>query len=319
MPSLPVTTPRPLASSNAVTSTPRHAHDLGDRDLQQVRGSGVSQGGDQQVDRALVDDTFDGEACSAGELGDGGRLRRGKHGEHGLVPVGGDVELDEHLGPRIEGTIEQRHQLTHRVALVGVGVRLRVGDHLGVADEHRVDDPQAGGPQRPARLGDLDHTVGDVGDLRLARSVAQPDVCIDAVAGEVAPGQLRVLGGHPDAGWQLLDGGDRRVVGDGDDELDRLRGRLRVAQLAERDDVAGGLLDPVATGDPDVEQSLGDVHGDLLRAQDAHLVDPRVVDRGAVGDRRRPHDAEVGSLEQLQRGPLQRPLGQHDPQHRQRR
>ena len=46
---------------------------------------------------------------------------------------------------------------------------------------------------------------------------------------------------------------------------------LRVAQLAEADDVAGRLLHPVAAGDADVEQPLGDVDRDLLRAQDAHL------------------------------------------------
>ena len=105
-----------------------------------------------------------------------GDFADGKHGEHGLVAIGGDVELEQHLGPGVEGAVEQRHQLAHRVALVRVGVRLRVGDHLGVADEHGVDDPQTGGPQRPARLGDLDHAVGDVGDLGLARPVAQPDI-----------------------------------------------------------------------------------------------------------------------------------------------
>ena len=56
----------------------------------------------------------------------------------------------------------------------------------------------------------------------------------------------------------------RRVVGDGDDHADRVGRRLRVAQLAEADDVAGRLLDPVAPGDADVEQPLGDVDRDLL-------------------------------------------------------
>ena len=76
----------------------------------------------------------------------------------------------------------------------------------------------------------------------------------------------------------------RRVAGDGDDHADRVRRRLRVAQLTQADDVAGRLLDPVASGDPDVEQPLGDVGRDLLRSQDAHLGDPRVVDRRPVLD-----------------------------------
>ena len=77
---------------------------------------------------------------------------------------------------------------------------------------------------------------------------------------------------------QVLDALDRRVTGDRDDHPDRQRRGLRVVQLAEADDVARRLLDPVAAGDADVEQSLGDVGRDLLRAQDAHLGDPRVVD-----------------------------------------
>ena len=105
------------------------------------------------------------------------------------------------------------------------------------------------------------------------------------------------------------------VAGDGDDHADRVRRRLRVAQLTEADDVAGRLLDPVAPGDADVEQALGDVGRDLLRAQDAHLGHPRVVDRRPVLDRRRAHDGEVGGLEELERRPLQRSLGQHDAQH----
>ena len=50
-----------------------------------------------------------------------------------------------------------------------------------------------------------------------------------------------------------------------------------------RHDVAAGLLDPVTTGDAHVEQAVGQVRRDLLRAQDADAVDPRVVDGGLVG------------------------------------
>ena len=119
--------------------------------------------------------------------------------------------------------------------------------------------------------------------------------------------------GDPHALRQVLDALRRRVAGDRDDHLDRVRRGLRVPQLAQADDVAGGLLDPVAPGDADVEQPLGHVRRDLLRAQDAHLGDPRVVDGRLVVDRRRADDRQVGRLEQLERRLLQRALGQHEP------
>ena len=80
-------------------------------------------------------------------------------------------------------------------------------------------------------------------------------------------------------------------------------------------DVAGGLLDPVAAGDAQVEQALGHVHRDLLRPQDADRLDPRVVDGGLVVDGRGPVHREVRGGEQLQRGLLQRTLGQNQLQH----
>ena len=83
----------------------------------------------------------------------------------------------------------------------------------------------------------------------------------------------------------------RRVLRDGEHDPERAARRLRVAQLAEDHDVAGRLLDPVPAGDAEVEEALGDVGGDLLRAQDPHLVDARVVDRGLVVDGRRALDA----------------------------
>ena len=71
---------------------------------------------------------------------------------------------------------------------------------------------------------------------------------------------------------------------DREHDPDRSGGRLRVVQLGEGDDVGVALLDPVAPGDPDVEHAVGDVARDLLRAQDAHLVDAGVVDAAAVVD-----------------------------------
>ena len=111
-----------------------------------------------------------------------------------------DVELHEHAAPRFERAGEQRLELLHRLALVGVGVRDRVGDQLGVRDEHRVEHLEAGRPERPAALGDLDHRVGDLGDLGLGRAVRQRDVGVDAVLLEEPPRELGVLGLHAHAG-----------------------------------------------------------------------------------------------------------------------
>ena len=137
--------------------------------------------------------------------------------------------------------------------------------------------------------------------------------------GEVPRGQLGVLGVTRDA---LRAGPRPAATGESAATATTtwtgLEVALRVPQLAEADDLAAGLLDPVAAGDAEVEQPLGDVHRDLLRAQDADLGDARVVDRRPVVDRRRADDGEVGGLEQLERGLLQRALGQHQPQHARR-
>ena len=81
--------------------------------------------------------------------------------------------------------------------LAGVGVGRRVGDQLGVGHQDGLDDAQPGRLEGPARLGDLDHGVGDLGDLGLGRAVGEPDVGLDAVLGQIAAGQLGVLGRHP--------------------------------------------------------------------------------------------------------------------------
>ena len=118
---------------------------------------------------------------------------------------------------------------------------------------------QPGGAQGPAGLGDLDDAVGDVGDLGLAGAVGQAHVGVDAELLEVAAGQLRVLRRHAHPVGELRRLGDRGVAGDGDDHADRVARRLRVLQLAEADDLAARLLDPVAPRDADVEEALGDV------------------------------------------------------------
>ena len=92
------------------------------------------------------------------------------------------------------------------------------------------------------------------------------------------------------------------------DDQHRVRRRLAVAQFAETDHVAGGLLHPVAAGEAEIEQAFGHVHRNLLRAQDAHVGDARIVDGGPVVDRRRPDDRQVGGSEQFEGRLLQRAL-----------
>ena len=134
--------------------------------------------------------------------------------------------------------------------------------------------------------------------------------------GEEAPGELGVLGRDPDArAGRSLDAAAGESPATATTTRIGLRGGLRVLQLAEADDVAGGLLHPVPAGDAEVEQALGHVGRDLLRAQDAHLVDPGIVDVGLVVDRGGAHDREVGRLEQLERRLLERALRQHESQH----
>ena len=105
---------------------------------------------------------------------------------------------------------------------------------------------------------------------------------------------------------------DVRVPRHREHHADRARRRLRVVQLGERHDVGGCLLDPVAAGDPDVEETGRDVARDLLRSQHGDVDDPGIVDRTAVVHVRVTHDREVGVFEELEGGPLERALGEDD-------
>ena len=69
-------------------------------------------------------------------------------------------------------------------------------------------------------------------------------------------------------------------------------------------------------GDAEVEQAVGDVVRDLLRAENRDVDHARIVDVRAVVDVGRTHDREVGVFEQLQGRLLERSLGQHQAQHR---
>ena len=86
-------------------------------------------------------------------------------------------------------------------------------------------------------------------------------------------------------------------------------------QLGERHDLDARLLDPVAAGDADVEQTVGDVARDLLRPQDRDVDDAGIVDRGLVVDVGGAGEREVGVLEQLQGRLFERTLREDQAQH----
>ncbi len=118
----------------------------------------------------------------------------GQEADHLVQLRSGDVELDEDFLAGFEGPLQQREQLFHRVPALGVGRGLRVGDELGARNEQGLDDLETGGPERPARLGDLDDAVRDLGDLGLGRAVGEDDVGEHAVLLEEPPGELGILG-----------------------------------------------------------------------------------------------------------------------------
>ena len=126
-------------------------------------------------------------------------------------------------------------------------------------------------------LGHVDDGVGDVGDLGLGRAVGERDLRLDAVAAEalrVSSGYSVLTrsgpGGRP-GGRQVGQRARRRVGAHGQHDPGRVRRRLRVGELAERDHLAPPLLDAVASGDAEVEEPVGHVDGDLLGPQDADL------------------------------------------------
>ena len=235
---------------------------------------------------------------------------------------GFDVELHEHLAPRLERALQQGEDLLHGVTLLGVRRRRRIGDELGVRHQQRLDHPQPGGTQRASGLGHVDDGIRDVGHLGLGGAVGERDVRLDPVGLQGPAGQFGVLGADAQASRAVGDGGRqlgqrvrRRVGADGEHDAGGVRGRLGVGQLAEGDDLAPPLLDAVAPGDAEVEEAVGHVDRDLLGPQDPDLVDAGIGDGGAVGHVRRRGDGEVGVLEELHGGAFERALGQDEAEH----
>ncbi len=176
---------------------------------------------------------------------------------------------------------QQRHVL-HRRPLLLVGVRVVIGDQFGIAGQQRVQDHQPVPPQRGSGLGQVDDRVHDVRHLGLSRAVRGRHDRLDPIVGQESPGQRGKLGRDPDPVRQIIKGGPARGDRHREHHPDRIRSRLGVSKLAERGDVGTGLSDPVPPGNAEVEQPLRYVQRDLLRPQEPHPVDPRVLDRGVV-------------------------------------
>ena len=99
------------------------------------------------------------------------------------------------------------------MTLLRVGVGGRVGDELRVARENGVDDAQPCGSQRAPCFGDVDHAVGDVGNLGFTGAIRQANIGRNLVLGKELFGELWILAGHPHTCRQVLHFLKLRVVG----------------------------------------------------------------------------------------------------------
>ena len=142
----------------------------------------------------------------------------------------------------------------------------RAGDDDRLGCHHHVADRlESGFAQRLPGVHDIGDGVGDAeadGDLHGA--VDLDDRGLDAAALEVASDDVGVGAGDAQAAEAF--GRQFAVPGDGVAEF-------RAAE-AQRHDLGGGrgrVEVQVAAGDADVDDALGDVHGDVARAQEEEL------------------------------------------------
>ena len=133
---------------------------------------------------------------------------------------------------------------------------------------------------------------------------------------EVPLGDMQELGGDAGAGRDLPRAVGGVFVRDGEHDPRAVSGpALRVGERREDLDVRAGLRDPVLPRDPEVEQSVLDVGGDLLRTEQRDPLDPFIVDPTVVVAVGTAADGEVRRLEQPKRLFLQGALRDHEPEH----
>ena len=202
--------------------------------------------------------------------------------------------------------------LRELLLLPGVGDRGGVGDELRVRFQQRGDDAQVIGAQAGAGLGDVHDGVHQIGHLHLRRAPTELDLRRDAVPFEITARQPDGLRGDALA-LQILHGADRRGVRHGQHPARRRGADLAERQVAEHFHLRAVFLDPIASGQPAIQETLFDVAADLLRAQQPDL-QLGIVDAGFVRAAG-PADLESGLGKKRQRGVLQTAFGQADAQH----
>ena len=163
--------------------------DLGQRELDDVAGAGVLEGGDQRVDLALGDHGLDRVAA----------LRRTAPTRSGAFIDGTSaITRSRSAWPTLSFTSTlPRASSTPSSSVLSCSMAWRLAGSAyaaglamqrGEAGQDLADDLEAGGPQRPAGLGAVDDAVDDVGHLGLGGAVRQADV------GLGRPGRRRTAG-----------------------------------------------------------------------------------------------------------------------------
>ena len=219
--------------------------DLGDGELQDVRGAGRLQLGDQRVHQPLLDHGLDGVAAFGQR-----RDRRRLHRRHHLQDLGElrlrDVQLDEDAPLRAERAQQERGHVVHRRALRRVGRGRAVRDQDRLRLEQRLDDLHPVRAERAAGLRDVDDRVDDLGHLGLGGAERPHDLHVDAQIVEVALGQVHELRGDARARRDLAGAVRHVLVRNRQDHARPVSGAaLRVRQRRQHLDVGLGLGDPV--------------------------------------------------------------------------
>ena len=98
-----------------------------------------------------------------------------------------------------------------------------------------------------------------------------------------------------------------RCLGDGEHPADFAEALLGVDEVGDGDDVGLVFLDPIAAGEPGVEDAVFDVAGHLLGA-DEHALDFGIVDAGEIGAAAG-GDLESGAAEEIDGGVFQAAFG----------
>ena len=212
-----------------------------------------------------------------------------------------DVQLQEHLTPGIKNAVEQGHHLLHGLAFLRIGKGGRIGYDFGVARENRVDHLKTGSTKGSTGFGDLDNTVGNVRNLGLGGAIGKSNVGLDTLLLEELLRDTEVFRLDTHAVREVRHRLCRRITRHSDDHPNWLRGVLGVFEFSEAFDNAARFLDPVATGDTNIEEPFGDVRRNLLGTKDPDRRDSGIVDRRLIVDRRGTIHRQVGSVEQFER------------------